>query len=37
VRRSIHLTPFGVNFCTACLVDDSKAADLPKHQLPANE
>jgi hypothetical protein len=37
VRRSIHLTPFGVNFCMACLVDDPKAADLPKHQLPKNE
>jgi hypothetical protein len=37
VRRSIHLTPFGVNFCTACLVDEPKAGDLPKHQLPANE
>lgn len=37
VRRSIHLTPFGVNFCTACLVDDPKAVDLPKHQLPRNE
>lgn len=23
VRRSIHLTPFGVNFCTTCLVDDA--------------
>jgi hypothetical protein len=36
VRRSIHLTPFGVNFCTACLVDseDATPEELPKHQLP---
>jgi hypothetical protein len=37
VRRSIHLTPFGVNFCTTCLVDGEVTADLPKHQLPLNE
>jgi hypothetical protein len=37
VRRSIHLTPFGVNFCTTCLVDGEVAADLPKHQLPTSE
>ena len=34
VRRSIHLTPFGVNFCTACLVDVGDVTTVPKHQLP---
>ena len=34
VRRSIHLTPFGVGFCRACLVDDAEAAELPTHQIP---
>ncbi len=34
VRRSIHLTPFGVGFCRACLVDDDEAAELPMHQIP---
>lgn len=33
VRRSIHLTPFGVNFCTSCLADESDA-DLPTHLDP---
>jgi hypothetical protein len=37
VRRSIHLTPFGVNFCTTCLVDGEVTEDLPKHQLPLSE
>lgn len=37
VRRSIHLTPFGVNFCTTCLVDGEVTEDLPKHQLPTSE
>jgi hypothetical protein len=34
VRRSIHLTPFGVNFCRTCLVDEEELADLPVHQSP---
>jgi hypothetical protein len=34
VRRSIHLTPFGVGFCQACLVDPDEAPDLPVHQIP---
>lgn len=34
VRRSIHLTPFGVGFCRACLVDSEETGDLPEHQLP---
>ena len=34
VRRSIHLTPFGVNFCQTCLVDEDEAPTLPAHQLP---
>ena len=34
VRRSIHLTPFGVGFCKACLVDPDEAPDLPAHQIP---
>ena len=33
VRRSIHLTPFGVNFCTSCLADGSDSA-LPAHLNP---
>ena len=36
VRRSIHLTPFGEDFCRACLVlDAGEVADLPKHAQPA--
>lgn len=34
VRRSIHLTPFGINFCQACLVDPEETADLPEHDTP---
>lgn len=34
VRRSIHLTPFGQNFCRACLVDAEQAEDLPSHGAP---
>lgn len=34
VRRSIHLTPFGVNFCKSCLVDPEQQGDLPEHQVP---
>jgi hypothetical protein len=36
VRRSIHLTPFGEDFCKACLVLDTiDVTDLPKHAQPA--
>ena len=34
VRRSIHLTPFGTNFCRTCLVDPEQVADLPEHGAP---
>jgi hypothetical protein len=34
VRRSIHLTPFGINFCTTCLVDPVETTGLPEHQTP---
>ena len=29
VRRSIHLTPFGEDFCRTCLVDEDAAAAAP--------
>ncbi|QWC86829.1 DUF4393 domain-containing protein [Nocardioidaceae bacterium] len=36
VRRSIHLTPFGHDFCVAVLTPDAAArGDLPEHQTPA--
>ena len=34
VRRSIHLTPFGIGFCRACLVDPDDSTPLPTHQIP---
>jgi abortive infection alpha-like protein len=34
VRRSIHLTPFGINFCRTCLVDADEVRDLPEHGAP---
>ena len=34
VRRSIHLTPFGLNFCRTCLVDPAEVGDLPEHGAP---
>jgi len=36
VRRSVHLTPFGEEFCRLALVDEQTAAspDLPEHELP---
>jgi hypothetical protein len=36
VRRSIHLTPFGEDFCKTCLVDEETATspDLPEHSAP---
>lgn len=38
VRRSIHLTPFGEDFCRACLVpEELNAETLPVHALPAED
>lgn len=35
VRRSIHLTPFGEDFCRTCLVDEESAAvEFPAHATP---
>ncbi len=34
VRRSIHLTPFGIGFCQACLVDTDETPLHPVHQIP---
>jgi hypothetical protein len=34
VRRSIHLTPFGIGFCRACLADPEDTTPLPAHQIP---
>jgi hypothetical protein len=34
VRRSIHLTPFGVDFCRTCLVDEEEQIDLPEQGIP---
>jgi hypothetical protein len=35
VRRSIHLTPFGEDFCRMCLApEDRRLADLPEHSTP---
>ncbi|MFL6107222.1 MAG: Abi-alpha family protein, partial [Marmoricola sp.] len=34
VRRSIHLTPFGLDFCKTCLVDDEETTNLPVHEAP---
>ena len=34
VRRSIHLTPFGVDFCRTCLVDEDEQGDLPEQGVP---
>jgi hypothetical protein len=34
VRRSIHLTPFGVDFCRTCLVDPREQLGLPQQGVP---
>ena len=35
VRRSIHLTPFGEDFCRTCLVDeDAATTEFPAHTKP---
>ena len=37
VRRSIHLTPFGVGFCQACLVDPEETPDLRRTRSRRSE
>lgn len=37
VRRSIHLTPFGVDFCRTCLVDADEISSLPEQGLPEED
>jgi hypothetical protein len=35
VRRSVHLTPFGEDFCRTCLLDEREStAVLPEHMAP---
>ncbi len=35
VRRSIHLTPFGEDFCRTCLLPEgADVSELPEHQAP---
>jgi hypothetical protein len=34
VRRSIHLTPFGADFCRDCLSIEVPGQDLPEHSAP---
>ena len=34
VRRSIHLTPFGEDFCRAALLEADDHAEYPSHQVP---
>ncbi|MDP9821538.1 Abi-alpha family protein [Nocardioides massiliensis] len=34
VRRSIHLTPFGEDFCRAALITPEETDALPAHQVP---
>jgi hypothetical protein len=37
VRRSIHLTPFGEDFCRQCLVEEDVAtAAFPEHGTPGD-
>ena len=37
VRRSIHLTPFGEDFCRAVLLADEAAVDYPVHGVPGED
>ncbi len=38
VRRSIHLTPFGEDFCRTCLVEEeSRHDDFPEHGTPSTD
>jgi hypothetical protein len=35
VRRSIHLTPFGEDFCRSCLLEEEQTGvDFPEHEAP---
>ncbi|MDN5892895.1 MAG: DUF4393 domain-containing protein [Nocardioides sp.] len=34
IRRSIHLTPFGEDFCGTCLLGEDESGELPEHQAP---
>jgi hypothetical protein len=34
VRRSIHLTPFGEDFCRVCFIEGDDQVQLPEHSLP---
>jgi hypothetical protein len=34
VRRSIHLTPFGEDFCRVALTPESPPGELPQHSVP---
>jgi hypothetical protein len=37
VRRSIHLTPFGEDFCRTCLLEEEETGDaFPEHEMPPN-
>ena len=35
LRRSLHLTPFGVDFAVACFADFEELVDPPEHAVPA--
>ena len=37
VRRSIHLTPFGEDFCRAVLMPPEQLVDLPEHSAPQDD
>ena len=37
VRRSIHLTPFGEDFCHAVLLPDGDRTDYPRHGAPGDD
>ncbi len=37
VRRSIHLTPFGEDFCRVAFIEDEEPVELPEHSLPPDE
>jgi len=37
VRRSVHLTPFGDDFCRTCLLEPEAVEDLPQHQVPPED
>lgn len=37
VRRSIHLTPFGEDFCQVCLTPETPPDELPRHSVPPED